>query len=70
MLKTISKEDQLEAARTETTLEIAKWIKEHPYATQVNFKEPIIFTFIRLILYLYGVHLILIIVMHTKDLIL
>jgi len=34
--KTISKEDELEAARTETTLEIAKWVKDHPYATQAQ----------------------------------
>lgn len=34
--KTISREDELAAARTETTLAIAKWVKDHPYATQAQ----------------------------------
>ena len=33
--KTLSKDDQYEAARNETILSIAKWVKEHPRATQV-----------------------------------
>ncbi|XP_023326898.1 uncharacterized protein LOC111700253 isoform X1 [Eurytemora carolleeae] len=34
--KHFSKEDELDAARAETTLAIAKWVKEHPYATQAQ----------------------------------
>ena len=34
--KTLSKDDQYEAARNETILSIAKWVKEHPRATQVG----------------------------------
>ena len=34
--RTLSKEDQYEAARNETILAIAKWVKEHPRATQVS----------------------------------
>eukprot|EP00088_Acartia_fossae_P042810 TRINITY_DN4503_c0_g2_i10.p1 TRINITY_DN4503_c0_g2~~TRINITY_DN4503_c0_g2_i10.p1 ORF type:complete len:103 (-),score=50.43 TRINITY_DN4503_c0_g2_i10:338-646(-) len=41
VMKSVSKEDQLEAARMETTLEIAKWIKEHPYATQGQIREEV-----------------------------
>lgn len=33
--KTLSKDDQYEAARNETILSIAKWVKDHPRATQV-----------------------------------
>jgi len=40
-LKAISKEDELEAARTETTLAIAKWVKEHPYATQAQIQAEV-----------------------------
>eukprot|EP00088_Acartia_fossae_P047978 TRINITY_DN52184_c0_g1_i1.p1 TRINITY_DN52184_c0_g1~~TRINITY_DN52184_c0_g1_i1.p1 ORF type:complete len:103 (+),score=12.76 TRINITY_DN52184_c0_g1_i1:43-351(+) len=36
VLKTLSKEDEIEAARAETTLAIAKWVKDHPYATQAQ----------------------------------
>jgi len=41
MYKTLSKEDKYEAARTETTLAIAKWIKEHPRATQTQQQEEV-----------------------------
>merc|ERR1711915_188710 len=34
--KAISKEDELAAARAETTLAISKWVKDHPYATQAQ----------------------------------
>ena len=34
--RTLSKEDQYEAARNETILAIAKWVKVHPRATQVS----------------------------------
>merc|ERR1712227_525174 len=34
--KTLSKDDQYEAARNETILNIAKWVKEHPRASQVT----------------------------------
>ena len=34
--RTLSKEDQYEAARNETILSIAKWVKEHPRASQVS----------------------------------
>ena len=34
--KQFSKEDQYEAARNETILSIAAWVKEHPRATQVT----------------------------------
>ena len=34
--KTLSKEDQYEAARNETILSIAKWVKDHPRASQVT----------------------------------
>ena len=34
--RTLSKEDQYEAARNQTILAIAKWVKEHPRATQVS----------------------------------
>ena len=37
--RTLSKEDQYEAARNETVLSIAKWVKEHPRATQVSLRE-------------------------------
>ena len=36
MYKQFSKEDQYEAARNETVLSIAAWVKEHPRATQVS----------------------------------
>ena len=34
--RTLSKEDQYEAARNETILSIAKWVKDHPRASQVT----------------------------------
>jgi len=34
--KALSKEDELAAARLETTMAIANWVKEHPYATQAQ----------------------------------
>ena len=34
--RSLSKEDQYEAARNETILSIAKWVKEHPRASQVS----------------------------------
>ena len=34
--RSLSKEDQYEAARNETILAIAKWVKDHPRATQVG----------------------------------
>ena len=37
--RTLSKEDQYEAARNETILSIAKWVKEHPRATQVSVRD-------------------------------
>ena len=37
----MSKEDKYEAARTETTLAIAKWVKEHPRATQGQTQEEV-----------------------------
>ena len=37
--RTLSKEDQYEAARNQTILAIAKWVKEHPRATQVRLRE-------------------------------
>lgn len=36
VLKTLTKDEEIEAARNETTLAIAKWVKEHPYATQAQ----------------------------------
>ena len=36
MYKQFSKEDQYEAARNETILSIAQWVKDHPRATQVS----------------------------------
>ena len=41
LYKSISKEDKYEAARTETTLAIAKWVKEHPRATQTQTQEEV-----------------------------
>ena len=41
LYKSISKEDKYEAARTETTLIIAKWVKEHPRATQAQTQEEV-----------------------------
>lgn len=41
LFKSLSKEDKYEAARTETTLAIAKWIKEHPRATQGQTQEEV-----------------------------
>merc|ERR1712177_123191 len=41
LYKTLSSEDKYEAARTETTLAIAKWIKEHPRATQIQTREEV-----------------------------
>merc|ERR1711892_729571 len=41
MIKTLTKEDQYEAARNQTTLAIAKWIKEHPRATQSQTQEEV-----------------------------
>ena len=41
LFKSISKEDKYEAARTETTINIAKWIKEHPRATQTQTQEEV-----------------------------
>ena len=37
--RTLSKEDQYEAARNETILSIAKWVKEHPRASQVSQRD-------------------------------
>ena len=34
--KQVSKEDKYEAARNETILSIAQWVKDHPRATQVS----------------------------------
>ena len=42
LYKSISKEDKYEAARTETTLAIAKWVKEHPRATQAQTQEKVV----------------------------
>merc|ERR1711875_6795 len=42
VFKTISKEDKYEAARAETTLAIAKWVKEHPRATQTQTQEEVV----------------------------
>eukprot|EP00091_Calanus_sinicus_P024925 TRINITY_DN9232_c0_g1_i1.p1 TRINITY_DN9232_c0_g1~~TRINITY_DN9232_c0_g1_i1.p1 ORF type:complete len:104 (-),score=29.74 TRINITY_DN9232_c0_g1_i1:68-379(-) len=42
LYKSISKEDKYEAARTETTLAIAKWVKEHPRATQAQTQEEVV----------------------------
>jgi len=39
--KTLSKDDQYEAARNETILCIAKWVKEHPRATQSQTQEEV-----------------------------
>ena len=39
--RTLSKEDQYEAARNETILAIAKWVKEHPRATQVSPRDRV-----------------------------
>merc|ERR1712025_1118904 len=39
--KTLSKDDQYEAARNETILNIAKWVKEHPRATQSQTQEEV-----------------------------
>ena len=39
LYKQFSKEDQYEAARTETTLAIAAWLKAHPRATQHQQQE-------------------------------
>jgi len=39
--KQISKEDQYEAARNETILSIAQWVKEHPRATQAQTQEEV-----------------------------
>merc|ERR1712126_140583 len=41
LYKTLSSEDKYEAARTETTLAIAKWIKEHPRATQTQTRDEV-----------------------------
>merc|ERR1712133_169797 len=41
LYKAVSKEDKYEAARTETTLAIAKWVKEHPRATQTQTQEEV-----------------------------
>merc|ERR1712098_435832 len=41
LYKSLTKEDQYEAARTETTLAIAKWIKEHPRATESQKQEEV-----------------------------
>jgi hypothetical protein len=41
LYKSVSKEDKYEAARTETTLAIAKWVKEHPRATQAQTQEEL-----------------------------
>merc|ERR1712050_774425 len=42
VFKTISKEDKYEAARAETTLAIAKWVKDHPRATQAQTQEEVV----------------------------
>eukprot|EP00092_Neocalanus_flemingeri_P013500 GFUD01014559.1.p1 GENE.GFUD01014559.1~~GFUD01014559.1.p1 ORF type:complete len:104 (+),score=45.89 GFUD01014559.1:82-393(+) len=42
LYKSISKEDKYEAARTETTIAIAKWVKEHPRATQTQTQEEVV----------------------------
>merc|ERR1712115_201410 len=39
--KTLSKDDQYEAARNETILNIAKWVKEHPRASQRETQEEV-----------------------------
>jgi len=39
--KALSKEEELEAARTETTLAIAAWVKAHPRATQGQTQEEV-----------------------------
>merc|ERR1712228_785682 len=39
--KTLSKDDQYEAARNETILSIAKWVKDHPRATQSQTQEEV-----------------------------
>ena len=39
--RTLSKEDQYEAARNETILSIAKWVKDHPRATQVSPRDKL-----------------------------
>ena len=36
LYRQVSKEDKYEAARNETILSIAQWVKEHPRATQVK----------------------------------
>lgn len=41
LYKSLSKEEKYEAARTETTLAIAKWIKEHPRASQQQQQEEV-----------------------------
>jgi len=41
VMKSISKEDEIEAARAQTTLNIAKWIKEHPRATQGQIRDEV-----------------------------
>ena len=35
LYRQVSKEDKYEAARNETVLSIAQWVKDHPRATQV-----------------------------------
>ena len=37
--KTLSKDDQYEAARNETILSIAQWIMDNPSATQVKYQK-------------------------------
>merc|ERR1712098_461326 len=41
LYRAVSKEDKFEAARVETTLAIAKWVKEHPRATQAQTQEEV-----------------------------
>merc|ERR1712083_451882 len=42
VFKTINKEDKYEAARAETTLAIAKWVKDHPRVTQTQTQEEVV----------------------------
>merc|ERR1711878_68282 len=39
--RVVSKEDKYEAARNETVLAIAAWVKEHPRATQAQTQEEV-----------------------------
>lgn len=39
--RAVSKEDRYEAARHETVLSIAAWVKEHPRATQAQTQEEV-----------------------------